>query len=99
MPGATQGAKYSLEELKLPRAAWVSLGPNPFFLMPATPQPWTATNDKRWDKEKEQWKYASERISSHNNRKAWDMTRLEPQVRFQKTFFLSSNDYFKLQVH
>ena len=33
MPGATQGAKYSLGELKLPRAAWVSLGPNPFFLM------------------------------------------------------------------
>ena len=33
MPEATQGAKYSLGELKLPRAAWVSLGPNPFFLM------------------------------------------------------------------
>ena len=33
MHGATQGAKYSLGELKLPRAAWVSLGPNPFFLM------------------------------------------------------------------
>ena len=33
MPGATQGAKYSLGELKLFRAAWVSLGPNPFFLM------------------------------------------------------------------
>ena len=30
MPGATQGAKYSLG---VPRAAWVSLGPNLFFLM------------------------------------------------------------------
>ena len=40
MPGATQGAKYSLGELKLPRAAWVSLGPNPFFLMyPSKPVP------------------------------------------------------------
>ena len=33
IPGATQGAKYSLGEPKLPRASWVSLGPNPFFLM------------------------------------------------------------------
>jgi hypothetical protein len=33
MPGATQVVKYSLREVKLPRAAWVSLGPNPFFLM------------------------------------------------------------------
>ena len=39
MPGATQGAKYSLGELKLPRAAWVSLGPNPFFLMADTDLP------------------------------------------------------------
>ena len=33
MPGAAQDVKYSLGEGKLPRAAWVSPGPNPFFLM------------------------------------------------------------------
>jgi hypothetical protein len=33
MPRAAQVAKYSLREKKLPRDAWVSLGPNPFFLM------------------------------------------------------------------
>ena len=32
-PGATQGGKYTLRDTKLPRAIWVSPGPNPFFLM------------------------------------------------------------------
>jgi len=32
-PGATQGAKYTLRDTKLPRATWVSPSPNPFFLM------------------------------------------------------------------
>ena len=44
MPGATQGAKYSLGELKLPRAAWVSLGPNPFFLMSTYPPDWAVNH-------------------------------------------------------
>ena len=33
MPEEAQGAKYTLGETKLPRAAWVSPSPNPFFLM------------------------------------------------------------------
>ena len=33
IPEEAQGAKYTLGEKKLPRAAWVSPSPNPFFLM------------------------------------------------------------------
>jgi hypothetical protein len=48
MPGATQVVKYSLREVKLPRAAWVSLGPNPFFLM-AQESASHADSEVTWD--------------------------------------------------
>ena len=50
MPGASQVVKYSLGEEKLPRATWVSLGPNPFFLMWAKPQAkWNIEDDEKWN--------------------------------------------------